>query len=94
MSSAALTRAQTEAESKLSEGRKQAPRAARAPSPHYTYTDRDGMGRVDKAIKAYGSPWVGQTCERAGPWWRGKAVMRFPCGTLVCVRTRLLRRVR
>lgn len=60
----------------------------------YMYTDRDGLGVQDPAIRAYGSPWVGQLCERAGPWWRGKAVVRFPCGTLVVVRARLLRRVR
>jgi hypothetical protein len=69
-------------------------RAARRDSPtRYTYTDRDGRGVQDPAIRAYGSAWVGQQCERAGKWWRGKTIVRFPCGTLVVVRSRLLRTI-
>jgi hypothetical protein len=59
----------------------------------YTYTDRDGVGMQDPAIRAYGSPYVGRVCERAGPWWRGKAIVRFADGALVAVRSRLLRRI-
>jgi hypothetical protein len=65
------------------------PEAAR-----YVYTDRDGVGVQDPAIRAYGSKFVGQTCERAGGWKRGKALMRFEDGSLVVVRARLLRRIR
>lgn len=60
----------------------------------YRYTDRDGVGTQDPAVRGYGSPWVGQVCRRAGPWWRGKALVRFESGTLVVVRARLLRRIR
>jgi hypothetical protein len=66
----------------------------RARSQQYLYTDRDGMGRRDKAITAYGSRFVGLTCERAGPWRPDKAIMRFADGSVVVVRSRLLRRVR
>jgi hypothetical protein len=58
------------------------------------YTDRDGVGTQDPAIRAYGCRYAGQTCERAGAWWRGKAMVRFDDGGLVVVRARLLRRVR
>lgn len=59
----------------------------------YRYTDRDGTGRQDPAIRAYGCLYVGMTCERAGPWKRGKALVRFSNGDLVIVRARLLRRI-
>lgn len=61
----------------------------------YVYTDCDALGRLDKAIAAYGSAYVDRLCVRAGAWWRGKALVRFPdSGDVVVVRTRLLRRVR
>lgn len=60
----------------------------------FVYTDRDGAGIQDPAIRAYGSPYVGLTCERAGAWKRGKALVRFESGALVVVRSRLLRKVR
>lgn len=60
----------------------------------YVYTDRDGVGVQDPAIRAYGSRLVGMECERAGAWWRGKAIVRFTDGTLAVVRARLLRRIR
>ena len=61
----------------------------------YVYTDRDGVGMQDPAMRAYGSPFIGRTCERAGAWWRGKALVRFiDDGALVVVRARLLRRIR
>jgi hypothetical protein len=60
----------------------------------YVYSDRDGVGIQDPAIRAYGSRFVGQECELAGPWWRGKALVRFRDGTEVVVRARLLRRIR
>ena len=59
----------------------------------YVYTDRDGTGRQDPAIRAYGSPYVGRVCEQAGPWWRGKAIVSFGDGVLVVVRARLLRKL-
>lgn len=59
----------------------------------YLYTGRDGMGRLDKAIVAYGSPYVGQECVRAGAWRPDKAVVRFDDGSVVVVRSRLLRKV-
>lgn len=62
-------------------------------SPTHRYTDRDGVGRQDPAIRAYGSPWVGKLCERAGPWTPSKALMRFEDGSLVVCRSRLLRRL-
>ena len=65
-----------------------------AEGARYLYTDRDGVGIQDPAIRAYGSPYVGLTCERAGAWKRGKALVRFESGALVVVRSRLLRRVR
>jgi len=60
----------------------------------YTYTDRDGFGVQDPAIRAYGCAYIGRQCVRAGPWWRGKALVRFDDGTLVVVRARLLRKIR
>jgi len=61
----------------------------------YVYTDRDGIGRPDPAIRAYGCLFVGRICERAGAWWRGKAVVRFvDTGEIVVVRARLLRAIR
>jgi hypothetical protein len=62
-------------------------------SQRYLYTDRDGTGRQDPAIRAYGSRFLGRICVRAGAWWRGKAVVRFTDGTLVVVRARLLRKL-
>jgi hypothetical protein len=59
----------------------------------YVYTDRDGIGVQDPAIRAYGCQWIGQECERAGAWRRGKALVRFQDGTLVLVRSRLLRKI-
>jgi hypothetical protein len=32
----------------------------------YIYTDRDGTGRQDPALRAYSSEYVGRECERAG----------------------------
>jgi hypothetical protein len=60
----------------------------------YVYTDYDGTGRQDPAMRAYGSAYVGEACERDGPWWGGKALVRFANGARVVVRARLLRRVR
>lgn len=60
----------------------------------YVYTDRDGVGTQDPAIRAYGSDYIGRECVRAGAWWRGKAVVQFDDGRIVIVRARLLRRVR
>lgn len=59
----------------------------------YVYTDRDGVGTVDPAIRAYGSPFVGQRCVRDGAWKHGKALVRFADGTVVVVRARLLRKI-
>lgn len=59
----------------------------------YVYTDRDGIGIQDPAIRAYGCRFVGMTCVRSGPWWRGKAVVTFEDGTNVVVRSRLLRKL-
>jgi hypothetical protein len=63
-------------------------------SSRYIYTDRDGVGIVDPAIRAYGSPYVGMQCVRAGAWWLGKAVVRFDNGDLAIVRARLLRKIK
>lgn len=60
---------------------------------HYIYTDYDGTGRQDPALRAYGSLYVGQQCRRDGAWSRGKAIVRFANGARVVVRARLLRRV-
>lgn len=60
----------------------------------YLYTDRDGTGRQDPAIRAYGSVYVGRECEQAGPWWRGKAIMRFDNGDTAVCRARLVRRIK
>lgn len=60
----------------------------------YVYTDSDGVGVQDPAIRAYGSRFLGMQCERVGAWWRGKAHVRFSDGTDVIVRARLLRRIR
>jgi hypothetical protein len=46
----------------------------------YVYTDRDGTGRQDPAIRAYGCRFVGRECERAGAWRPGKAIVRFTDG--------------
>jgi hypothetical protein len=61
--------------------------------PTHRYTDRDGVGIQDPAIRAYGSVYVGLLCERAGVWTPGKALMRFEDGTVVVCRSRLLRRL-
>jgi hypothetical protein len=61
---------------------------------HYVYTDRDGMGVQDPAIRAYGSRFLNQVCVRAGAWHRGKALVRFvDSGELAIVRARLLRKL-
>jgi len=61
----------------------------------YLYTDRDGVGVQDPAIRAYECRFVGRVCERAGAWHRGKAVVRFiDTGELAVVRSRLLRKIR
>lgn len=64
------------------------------PPVKYLYTDRDGVGIQDPAMRAYPSPYVGKVCERAGVWTPGKALMRFEDGSLVVCRSRLLRRIR
>ena len=41
---------------------------------------------ADRAARAYDSPYVGKSCVRAGPWIRGKAIMRFDDGReVVCL---------
>lgn len=62
-------------------------------NPSHRYTDRDGTGRQDPAMRAYPSQYVGKLCERAGAWTPGKALMRFEDGTVVVCRSRLLRRL-
>lgn len=59
----------------------------------YRYTDRDGVGIQDPAIRAYGCRFLGMTCRRAGAWKRGKALVVFEDGTQVVVRARLLRKL-
>jgi len=49
----------------------------------------------DKAARVYGSPWLGQICEREDGWpWRVQALVRFADGTLVAAYWRCLRRIR
>lgn len=59
----------------------------------YRYTDRDGVGIQDPAIRAYGCRYVGKICRRDGPWKMGKAIVVFEDGTRVVVRARLLRKL-